>query len=275
MGKKDVISKSVLGHLAADIANLLLGFQVDTQTVELLDTEHQRVEQRRADLVARMHDLGKAEDFILHIEIQNQNESLMPLRMLRYFSDIQFAHPQERIHQHLIYIGKDKLTMPDCWEAPAFTYRYPMLDMHTVDCSLLLTQDTPDALVLAILCDFKGKPEQEMVNYIVLRLRELMGEDESGFRNYFEMLETLAENRDLQTNIEEAEKMLTEVDITKFASYKWGMKAGLTQGIEQGEKRKALDVARNLLQLGILPDEEIGRIAGLSLEDIQTLRAKH
>ena len=30
-----------------------------------------------------------------------------------------------------------------------------------------------------------------MVNYIVLRLRELMGEDERGFRNYFEMLETL------------------------------------------------------------------------------------
>lgn len=249
MGKKDVISKSVLGHLAADIANLLLGFQVDTQTVELLDTEHQRVEQRRADLVARMHDLGKAEDFILHIEIQNQNEAMMPLRMLRYFSDIQFAHPQERIHQHLIYIGKDKLTMPDCWEAPAFTYRYSVLDMHTVDCSLLLTQDTPDALVLAILCDFKGKPEQEMVNYIVLRLRELMGEDESGFRNYFEMLETLAENRDLQTNIEEAEKMLTEVDITKFASYRWGC--------------------------GILPNKEIARVAGLSLEDIQTLRVQH
>jgi hypothetical protein len=42
------------------------------------------------------------------------------------------------------------------------------------------------------------KPVQEMVNHIVLRLRELMGDDESGFRNYFEMLETLAENRDLQ-----------------------------------------------------------------------------
>lgn len=102
-----------------------------------------------------------------------------------------------------------------------------------------------------------------------------MGEDENGFRNYFEMLETLAENRDLQTNIEEAEKMLTEVDITKFASYRWGMKAGLAQGIEQGEKRKAMDIVHNLLRLGTLSDEDIARITGTSLEDIRALRSKH
>ena len=52
----------------------------------------------------------------------------------------------------------------------------------------------------------------------MLRLRELPGENENGFRNYFEMLETLAQNRDLQPRIEEAEKMLTEVDMTQFAS---------------------------------------------------------
>lgn len=49
-----MISKSVLGHLVADIANLLLGFNVEMDSVELLETEQQRVEQRRADLVARM-----------------------------------------------------------------------------------------------------------------------------------------------------------------------------------------------------------------------------
>ena len=155
--------------------------------------------------------------------------------------------------------------------------------MHTVDCSLLLTQDTPDALVLAILCDFRGRPEQEMVNYIVLRLRELMGEDEKGFRNYFEMLETLAENRDLQPQLEEAEKMLTEVDVTKFASYRWGMRdglqqrheQGLQQGLEQGELKKAQDIARQLLQLGVIPETEILRITGLNMEQLAALRPQH
>ncbi|MBU0655687.1 MAG: hypothetical protein KJ914_11240 [Gammaproteobacteria bacterium] len=51
------------------------------------------------------------------------------------------------------------------------------------------------------------------------------------------MLEALAENRDLQPNIEEADKMLTQVDVTRFASYQWGMRAGLTKGLEQGLER--------------------------------------
>ena len=74
MGKKDIISKTVLGHLAADIANLLLGLGVDMDAVELLDTEQQRVEQRRADLVAKMRRQTDGQDFILHIEIQNQEQ---------------------------------------------------------------------------------------------------------------------------------------------------------------------------------------------------------
>ncbi|OQX11941.1 MAG: hypothetical protein BWK73_16240 [Thiothrix lacustris] len=287
MGNKDIISKSVLGHLAADIANLLLGLGVDMDSVELLDTEQQRVEQRRADLVARMRRQADGQDFILHIEIQNQNDSTMPLRMLRYFTDIQLAHPGYTVHQHLIYIGRERLTMPDHFNAPTLTYHYPILDMHNVDCSVLLQQDTPDALVLAILCDFKGQPAQDMVNYIVLRLRELMGDDERGFRNYFEMLETLAENRDLQPNIKEAEQMLTQVDVTKFASYSWGMRDGIEKGIEkgrqegiekgrlEGELKKAQEVARNLLQLGVIPEEDIARIAGLPVEEVQKLRVQH
>ncbi|MFZ1235357.1 MAG: hypothetical protein WAQ53_19005 [Thiofilum sp.] len=269
----------MLGHLAADIANLLLNLNVEAESVELIDTEQQRIEQRRADLVARMRSRETQQTFILHIEIQNQNDNTMPLRMLRYFTDIQLANPHEPVHQHLIYIGKDALTMPHSFQAPAFTYQYGLLDMHTVDCSILLTQDTPDALVLAILCDFKGRPTQEMVNYIVRRLRELMGEDEHGFRNYFEMLETLAENRDLQNYIEEAERMLTQVDITRFASYRWGMRAGIEQGIErgieQGKQQKAQDMAQQLLQLGTIADADIARIAGLSLEQVQALRTVH
>lgn len=287
MGNKDIISKAVLGHLAADIANLLLGLGVDMDAVELLDTEQQRVEQRRADLVARMRRQADGESFILHIEIQNQNDNIMPLRMLRYFTDIQLAHLNEPIHQHLIYIGRERLTMPDHLHTPTLTYHYPILDMHNVDCSLLLQQDTPDALVLAILCDFKGQPAQDMVNYIVLRLRELTGDDERGFRNYFEMLETLAENRDLQPNIKEAEQMLTQVDVTKFASYSWGMRDGIKQGIEkgieqgieqgrqEGEFKKAQAVAGGLLQLGVISETDIARVTGLPLAEVLKLRVQH
>lgn len=284
MGNKDVISKSVLAHLAADIANLLLGFNVDTKRVELLETEQQRVEQRRADLVARMQSQDDNSRFILHIEIQNQNDKQMPLRMLRYFTDIQLAHPTEAVYQHLIYIGKERLTMPDHFQTPAFTYRYSALDMHTVDCGILLEQDTPDALVLAILCDFRGKPEQKVVNYIVMRLRQLTGDDEKGFRNYFEMLETLAQNRELKPCLEEAENMLTEVDVTQFASYRWGEKHGLEKGEQRGfvkgeksgrkigSEERAKAIAIQLLKNNLLSPEQIATATSLPPETIHALK---
>jgi len=59
-------------------------------------------------------------------------------------------------------------------------YRYGLVDMHQVNCVGLLAQDNPDALVLAVLCDFGDRKLQEVVTYIVRRLRELLGANEQG-----------------------------------------------------------------------------------------------
>nr|VFK38096.1 MAG: hypothetical protein BECKTC1821D_GA0114238_100362 [Candidatus Kentron sp. TC] len=47
------------------------------------------------------------------MEIQNSNDNTMPLRMTRYRTDILLAHPGLPLRQHLIYIGREPLTMPD------------------------------------------------------------------------------------------------------------------------------------------------------------------
>ncbi len=51
--------------------------------------------------------------------------------------------------------------------------------MRSVDCMGLLAEDNPDALVLAVLCDFGEREPQSVVNGIFLRLRELVG-DQTG-----------------------------------------------------------------------------------------------
>jgi len=109
----------------------------------------------------------------------------------------------------LIYTGKARLTMPDGIDEPGFRYRYRILDMRQIDCEALLQQDTPDALALAILCDFKNRPAKDVVHYIVKRLKTLLKDDESGFRRYINMLEILSENRELQETTKKVEKMLT------------------------------------------------------------------
>ncbi len=120
--------------------------------------------------------------------------------------------------------------MPDRLSQSGVDYRYGIIDMHTVDCHTLLQQDNPDALVLAILCDFKGCSDREVVHYILQRLRELTGDNESRMRDYLRMLEILSTNRSLERIIEEEQKMLSQVDQTRLPSFRIGMEQGLQQG---------------------------------------------
>ena len=70
MTAKDIISRETLKRLTTDLARHLLG--IDGEAVELLETQNQRVEDRRADLVARMRERSGAE-FLLHVEIANSS----------------------------------------------------------------------------------------------------------------------------------------------------------------------------------------------------------
>ena len=283
MAEKDIVSKEVLQHLAADIANILLALDIEQDSVELLQTEQQRVESRRADMVARMRKRQTGEKLILHVEIQNANDNTMPIRMLRYLSDILLQYPDEQVYQYVVYIGKRNLSMPNQLVQPAFSYQYYLLDMHDIDCSLLLMQDTPEALVIAILCDFKERPTQDVVNYIVTRLHELTGDDEQRFRNYYQMLETLAENRDLQTNLAEAKDMLTQVDVTHFSTYRWGLEAGIKQMqalLDEKEKEKTIALqrlqqgVRQLLLTNTMSHQQIADLFQLSLSEVEAIAAQ-
>ena len=82
MPDKDLISKQLLKRLLIDFGTRL--FKLDIVEAELLNSEKPRVEGKRADLVARVKN-GAGEAYILHVEIQNDNRSDMPLRMLRYY----------------------------------------------------------------------------------------------------------------------------------------------------------------------------------------------
>ncbi len=64
--------------------------------------------------------------------------------------------------------------------------------MHTIDCEKFLKMDSPDALVLAILCDFKGRDEKDVVTYIITRLRELTQDDNHRLGKYMLILDELS-----------------------------------------------------------------------------------
>ncbi len=245
--QKDTISKDILKSIVKDISKYFL--KIDINEVEFIESNNQRVESREADIVAKVNS-----EFILHLEIQNNNHPKMEYRMLRYWLDI-IQNTSLPVRQYLIYIGKEKLKMKNNILRDGVNYIYNIIDMKSIDCDILIKQDTPDALVLSILCDFKKKNPKDVVKYIIDRLIYHTKEDKKEFRKYMLMLEELSTNRDLKEIIKE-EAMLREIKWEDLPSYEIGLERGLERGIEKGMERgmeKGKIVA--LFEIGFGADE--------------------
>ncbi len=208
MGDKDIVSKEIIKEIGRDISMHILGIDIQGE-VTLVDKEWTRVEKRDSDIVF------KNEDRIIHIEIQNSHHSDMELRMLRYYSDILFEYKECSVSQYLIYIGKEKLCyMKSKIIRDEISYKYGIIDMKDIACEDLLYHDHPSAVALSILCNFKDKDKQMVVNTILRRLKELTNGDELSYKNYLKKVNILSTNRDLEAEVEKGAKMLT-VNIEK------------------------------------------------------------
>jgi hypothetical protein len=100
-----------------------------------------------------------------------------------------------------------------------------------------LQHDSPDALVLAILCDFKGREPRLVVRHIIQRLQNQLNDNSSRLREYFAMLEILSGNRQLQTFVDEEKDMLSAIDYNSLPSYQAGRQEGEQLGLHSGAVR--------------------------------------
>ncbi len=247
--KKDISTKEIIKAITIDIAKYILNLELDS--VKFIDKELDRIEKREADVVIKCKIEGL--DSILHLEIQTNNDASMPKRMLRYFVDISTLYPNIPIYQYLIYIGKNRLNMQEAIIEKNINYRYNLIDMHQIDCQKLIELNTPEALVLSILCDFGDKDELDLLIYIIKRLKELTNNDLYRFGKYMLMIETLSSSRDLESKVKEAEEMLRTVELEKLPSYEIGYEKGIERGIEKGISKGAMQT--NLKNAVIMIDK--------------------
>ena len=235
--------------------------------------QRSRIEGKRADLIARIKN-SQGESYILHIEVQNNNRADVPLRMMRYYTDLALEHFGERIEQYLLYIGKSSLTMPDHVQAREWRYCYNVLDMRRLDSDDFLSSENPDALVLAILCDLGDRKPEVVVAHIVSELSRLHGSHLDSLRDSMMTLDILASNRDLQHLVKENSKMLIEIE--KLGLYQLGVERGQQQGLEQG-KVEGLEQGQQEIVLRLLDKlspEQVADLSGVSLAKIQTMAAE-
>jgi predicted transposase/invertase (TIGR01784 family) len=265
MGNKDISFKELLKEIAKDLSIYLFNLEI-TDEIELIDKEFSRIETREADLVV------KHKNQIIHIEIQNDNDKTMHLRMMRYLNDIMFLYEDYEILQYVVYIGKNKCLMKDKIENKNIKFRYNLIDMKKIDCEKFLNADKAEMVILAVLCDFGNKDKQEIINKILIRLKEL-SENENIFRRNLEILTIFSSNRNLEDNVEKGVEMLRNIDIKKNPLYRIGLKEGIYLGEEEGIQKGILRGKIELLKEMGFSDEEI--MKRLNIKDLKKFFIKN
>jgi predicted transposase/invertase (TIGR01784 family) len=156
-----------------------------------------------------------------------------------------------------------------------------VIDTHQKNYRDFLSRNTPDAVVMAILCDFDGDKKRDVVHEVLRNLIKLTQGNHQQLREYIGMLEILATNRNLNLDIQQEYEML-HVEIEKLPSFVMGLEKGIEQGIEKGiekgmekgmekgAKQQACQVARKLLAKGMAAEDVI-EITGLSMIELESL----
>ncbi len=124
--------------------------------------------------------------------------------------------------------------------------------------------------MLAVLCDFQGHAPREIIHSILPRLLERLRHSPPRLREYVEMLDILAGNRDLNLNIREELDMLT-IDVEKLANFQMGMDKGIKKGIQTGPHAQAIAIAKKLLEKG-MDSAWIASVTDLPIAEIEALR---
>lgn len=216
---------------------------INQENIKPIDSTIKRTQERRIDFACKV--LGQ-EEYLIQIEFQAKNDRLMHFRMLDYYETLS-RKENLPIKQLLVYVGKGKMTMLDFINHPNLKFNYTILNISTIDYHSLVESNIPEAIILAILGDFKHENSKQVISTILNNLRNCVHEN-SQLQRYFFSLEILSELRNLESEtIKQIRDMpITGIDIRKTYFYQEVARLGREEGIEL--------TAINLLKKGMTTD---------------------
>lgn len=91
--------------------------------------------------------------------------------------------------------------------------------------------------------------------------------NESGVKKIRDTLEFLSQDREARRLYEEREKYLHD----EASMIEWATEKGIEKGLVEGEKRKAIEIAKNMLSFGI-EVSVIAKTSGLSEPEVEALK---
>lgn len=242
-----ILRENLEAALPGLIKNLL---GINAVYTEELPDDIQHTKERKPDVLKKVTDKN-GETFVLHIEFQVKDEPEMVFRMADYFIML-LRRYKLPVRQYVIYAGKGMPKMTDSILSERMQFTYELLSLSTIDYNLLLSSDTPEEKMLAILADLGKDNLQEAIESIVKQVIEKSSGDFSR-RRLINQLRILAQLRNFTSeNLAIMDDLTGYFTVEKDIFYMYGEL--------KGKEKEKQQLVRNLL---LQTDFTIAKIASL------------
>ena len=285
MGKYDIISKRLIQTYPHDFIRFTLE-RDDVEFLALLDTEQPTVKTHRTDSLIRAR-IGE-EDVVLHYEFQttDSTDTPMPRRMAGYIGHA-IAHYGLPIHSAVIYLRPDAGQNDPGYYIQSrfgcqFIIQYKVIRLKEVEGQHILNAGHAGLIPFASLMKPpEGIGSEAWFRACVDRVTDLPL-DESAKGNFLaglSVLGGLVHDREMIANLISKEELMDLIRESSFAQYlleqeiEENKEQWLKQGIEQGERGRAIADIREVLEIrfGLSETHPISdRIA--AIDDLQRLK---
>jgi len=254
----DKIFRENIEQIIISLARKL--FDIDPVTLEEIPDDLQYTIERKPDLLKRVKPGNGKKDYILHMEFQSTDSHKMLKRLLFYYG-LLFGDYGLEVLQYVFYIGKkNKPTMPTHIQHTNLQFKYELINIMDIDYELFIHSDRPEDVVVAILCDFKKKSPEYIIDTILDRLQKL-NNDELDLSKYVTQLEVLSKLRNLQSLfIDKAAKMPITYDLETDIRYL------------QGAEANKIEAVKRALTLDSFSVEQIAFIQGVPVEEVERIK---
>lgn len=226
----------------------------------------QVTQQREADWLSKVTD-ESGHTFVLHLEIQAQDESSMVYRMLEYRLMVERTYNLP-IKQYVLYLGEDRSGMSTVLSSPGLYFEYTLIDFSTLSYRLFLSSKNPEEKLLAILADFGGDDPEQVLRSVIVQVINASDGSLSANR-YLQQLRIIIQLRRLAIKFDEAMESVTSFfKEENDPFYIRGEKSGLKRGVNE----KNLAFTQSLIRETEFDDAKIAGLVGVTEAFVSEVR---
>jgi hypothetical protein len=259
--KYDKIFKENMEYALPGIIKNILGLTIINAEEVSHDLQH--TIERKPDVLRKVTDQNNR-TYILHVELQSQNEKDMVYRMVEYRVMLQRKHKLP-VKQYVLFVGKGRLTMLSSIDEEDFKFRYNIVSPQQVDYKIFLQSKWPEEKILAILGDFGEDTPEKVVQDIIDGIKDTADGD-LGKDKYVKQLHVLVQLRNLDIKLVDMLQAARFFDVKKDSFYMKGIADGEAKTEEKIKKETALKMKERGLELSLISD-----ITELPIEAIEKL----